>query len=445
MHVPKRTKLWWMLELLKLGMMMAIIIFGYTLSAIANVSIICALLVVPAIHEAGHFYWMRKFDIPIEKVGIGIPFGPFKHLQYKFKPVWLQPKSKVTGRRELGESPTELWISPLFFFMAYVEEGERGREAISKLDREQRALIYGSGVANNLVTALALFALLRLVSTFENLDLTGLLEGLAIAVVATVLLAIRDRRPEGTPIRRASAVTALAVVAMLWLAVRYGGGIFAIPVTTWLLACWAFATILVVYRPVIISRWFPLVGLATAVWLCWEILPNVWSDFNYATRMGGASPGETATIIGTRSLLDLLGSANGEMSDHLTQLLGPAMASIFTELGQSWNYAIIMSLVTSVGFASANLLPIKSTDGGLMWGDALDPNQNRPKLRRWGVGLPTAVLIPFMVGIFIRTDFGDVALFACVAITLVYGVRHFVSSRENPETSELQTMTRTDG
>lgn len=379
------------------GVLMYCLIVGIR----GTVTLVSALLIVPAIHEAGHYYYMKKFNIPIEKVGVGVPFGPFKHLQWKTTPRWLN-RNKAEG-----EPSTELWISPLFVFMAYVDEGEEGMKAIKQLPREQRALVYGSGVANNLITALILLAVLQLGSPQVWTSTGGVLMSLAIG---TVIVLILSRLRSAYSLKRVTNMLAMTAFTMLGLTAFSVSEPLSVPPAIWLLAGWAMIVILVKYQATVISRWFPVMGLVVTAWLCWEVVPNLVSNLDHATRMGGAGPGETATIIGTRSLLDLIGVANGQVSDHLVNLLGPLLSGLFLALGQSWHFVLVMSLITSVGFAATNLMPVYPADGGHMWGDAIDPGQNRRWLRRVGLFLPSVILAVTLLAIFIRTDFGDLGL-----------------------------------
>lgn len=122
---------------------------------------VLALFAILATHEAGHALAMRRYGIPIEEAGIGLPFAPR---------LVLPP----TRRR-----PFRISVSP-WLLAAYVTPAKTHADRINELPYIDQAWISGAGITVNAITGCTLGAVLSAIG--NDWPKAAILGGIAAAV-----------------------------------------------------------------------------------------------------------------------------------------------------------------------------------------------------------------------------------------------------------------------
>ncbi len=103
--------------------------------------VIISLVLLITLHELGHFYFAKKFDVKVYEFGIGIP-------------------PRVIGKK-IGETIYSINLLPLGGFVRMMGEDERVKDERSFSEKPiwQRAIILIAGVASFWLVAVLIFAL----------------------------------------------------------------------------------------------------------------------------------------------------------------------------------------------------------------------------------------------------------------------------------------------
>ncbi len=126
------------------------------------------------IHEAAHGIVMRRLDVPIVEVGLGVSKGIFRFFQFEI---------------HVPNVPFRIVLSTLPI-SAYVDEGKKGKEVIENLPYTDKAFIFGAGILANLFCAIALWFTLSLWGLAEDIrTLPKVIVALAISYAIAKLLA----------------------------------------------------------------------------------------------------------------------------------------------------------------------------------------------------------------------------------------------------------------
>jgi len=149
-------------------------------------------------HEMGHYYEMVRFGVPVVEVGVGLPFGLFRRIQYRVR---------------LSGLPFRLMLSPLWVAF-YVDEGEAGKPILESLGYRERIRIFAAGPTVNLVIFLVMMAGLPALTTPTGefqLSLLGFLSSLGWWILAWLI--VRWWFPDGAPLL--SLIVGISVVILL--------------------------------------------------------------------------------------------------------------------------------------------------------------------------------------------------------------------------------------
>ncbi len=103
-------------------------------------------------HELGHYLAMRRHNIPVTEIGLGIPLPKVPHLRVR-----------VRG----GKVPVYFCLHPLLIG-AYVKPTLRGIVYMKRLGYVDYAEVYGAGILANYTGAVTLIALLVLLKGSWN-------------------------------------------------------------------------------------------------------------------------------------------------------------------------------------------------------------------------------------------------------------------------------------
>lgn len=192
---------------LVINMLMWFVVIAMTLLLgmylkLSGTTILILMFISLVAHEMGHYYEMMKAFVPVEEVGVGLPFGLFRRLQYQVQILRL---------------PFRLMLSPLWIAF-YVDEGESGKPVLDSLDYKTKARIFAAGPTVNLVLFLILMAGLPLHGFLnENVSPGWLGVAFSTAAILTAVLIIRWWFPERAHIF--SPVMGVTVIALLVISV----------------------------------------------------------------------------------------------------------------------------------------------------------------------------------------------------------------------------------
>ncbi len=162
---------------------------------IIQLSLMFACLVM---HEMGHYFEMTRFGVPVVEVGVGVPFGLFRRIQYRIR---------------LSGLPFRLMLSPLWIAF-YVDEGKEGKPILESLGYRERIRIFAAGPTVNLVIFLIMMAgLPGIAALMGDFRLTPISLLMTLGWWISAWLIVRWWFPEGAHLL--SPAVGLVVIALL--------------------------------------------------------------------------------------------------------------------------------------------------------------------------------------------------------------------------------------